>query len=140
MNDLSRTFLVASIFRYLLIVAGVFFAYMGYRLFKLGYFEKAGELRAAYGGNHFLVKQVAPGVAFAALGAMTIGFAVVHPVTVAVPVSTTAVGPASTTAAGQPTPCPSEEERVTGQGKQSPKQDTKEFNKPLTVEDREQKK
>lgn len=124
MNDLSRTFLIASIYRYALILAGCSFAYMGYRLFKLGYFEKAGELKASYGGKHFLLKQVAPGVFYAAFGVATIVLAVVRQVTVirpvVVPVSTTASeGPSINSGVMQSTPCM--EERVTGQGPKSAK-------------------
>jgi hypothetical protein len=67
MSEFTKALLIANIYRYLF-VAGMAFAYMGYRLFVLGYFEKAGEFRAASGGNHILLKQVAPGVFFALFG------------------------------------------------------------------------
>lgn len=123
MNDLSRAFLIASIYRYALIVAGFSFALMGYRLFKLGYFEKAGELKASYGGKHFLLKQVAPGIFYAAFGVATIACAVVRQVTVirpvVVPVSAATGGPTINSGVLQTTPCM--EERVTGQGPKSAK-------------------
>ena len=55
---------------------------MGYRLFRLGVFEKAGELKANWGGRSVLLKAAAPGTFFALFGsaiiAVTIwkGFAV----------------------------------------------------------------
>jgi hypothetical protein len=85
MSEFTKALLIASVHRYLLICAGIAFACMGYRLFKLGYFEKAGELKAAFGEHHVLVKQVAPGVFFAALGVLTILTGVVRSVEVSVP-------------------------------------------------------
>jgi hypothetical protein len=42
---------------------------MGYRLFRLGVFEKAGEFKATWGGRQMLIKAAAPGTFFAVLGA-----------------------------------------------------------------------
>jgi hypothetical protein len=124
MSELNRVLLVASIYRYVIVAVGFGCVCLGYRLFRLGYFEKAGELRATYGGNHFLLKQVSPGVFFAALGAGIIWLAVYRPVSVAVPVSTATAAPVSTTTApGPPMPCPTSEERVTGQGRKSAKKE-----------------
>jgi len=85
MSEFTKALLVASIFRYVLVIAGVVFAYMGYRLFILGYFEKAGELRAAFGNNHIILKQVAPGVFFALLGVATIAVGVYRGMEIKVP-------------------------------------------------------
>jgi hypothetical protein len=85
MSEFTKAILVANVFRYFLVVAGVAFAYMGYRLFKLGYFEKAGELKAVMGEHHLLLKQVAPGVFFAALGTATIAVGAFRKVAVSTP-------------------------------------------------------
>ena len=76
MSEFTKALLIANIYRYLLIIAGTAFMVMGYRLFVLGYFEKAGEFRAASGGKHILLKQVAPGVFFALFGVATISVGV----------------------------------------------------------------
>jgi hypothetical protein len=85
MSEFTKALLIANIYRYLLIVAGVAFAYMGYRLFVLGYFEKAGEFRAASGGKHILLKQVAPGVFFALFGVAAISIGVFRGIEINVP-------------------------------------------------------
>lgn len=127
MDPLSKAFLIASIYRYLLIFAGVAFAVMGYRLFKLGYFEKAGELKAAYGSSHLLVKQVAPGVFFAALGAVMVAGPLIwmKPIQVSIPVlhaNTPAASSSTSVADGvyRSKPC-TDSESITGKGPESAK-------------------
>jgi hypothetical protein len=54
MSEFTKAVLVANIFRYLLIIAGIAFAYMGYRLFVLGYFkpcEDVGEKSEYFSGK-----------------------------------------------------------------------------------------
>lgn len=58
--------LVAS--RILTALIGLTFGYFGYRLFCLGVYVKAGELRAAWGERHLILKQAAPGTFFALFG------------------------------------------------------------------------
>src|SRR5712691_12429589 len=60
------------LYKVTILLVGALFAVLGYRLFKLGYYEKAGELRAAWGKSHLLLKQTAPGVFFALFGAFIV--------------------------------------------------------------------
>lgn len=85
MSEFTKALLIANIYRYLLIVAGTTFVYMGYRLFVLGYFEKAGEFRAAAGGKHIVLKQVAPGVFFALFGILAISIGVFREIEINIP-------------------------------------------------------
>jgi len=86
MSEFTKAMLVANIFRYLLIPAGLGVIYMGYRLFVLGYFEKSGELEAKFGPHHLIIKQAAPGVFFAVLGAFIIATGVFRRMEISVPI------------------------------------------------------
>jgi hypothetical protein len=66
-------------YRCLIIATGGLFEYLGYRLFVLGIYEKAGELKASWKGASLLVRQAAPGTFFALFGATIITVAVVRP-------------------------------------------------------------
>jgi hypothetical protein len=55
-----------------ILLAGSFFCYLGYNLFKLGLFEKAGDLKASWGDKHLILKQASPGIFFAVFGAIII--------------------------------------------------------------------
>jgi hypothetical protein len=97
------------------------FAWMGYRLFKLGYFEKAGELKAAYGSNHLLVKQVAPGVFFAMLGALMVAGPLIwmKPIQISIPAPRTNTASVAADGGYRSSPC-GESESITGKGPQKP--------------------
>jgi hypothetical protein len=58
------------------IFIGLCFAYFGYSLFRRGVFERAGDLRAAWGERHLVLKQAAPGTFFALFGALVISASV----------------------------------------------------------------
>lgn len=87
MSEFTEALLIVNIYRCLLIVAGMAFGYWGYRLFVLGYFEKAGEFRAAYGENHIVLRQVSPGVFFAIFGVIAIAIGVYRGIEINVPSS-----------------------------------------------------
>jgi hypothetical protein len=55
-----------------ILLVGALFAVLGYRLFRVGYYEKAGELKAAWGKSHLILKQTAPGVFFALFGSFIV--------------------------------------------------------------------
>jgi hypothetical protein len=50
------------------LLIGLVLAYLGYLLFRSGVFEKAGDLKAAWGDKHLTLKQAAPGTFFALFG------------------------------------------------------------------------
>ena len=85
MSEFNQSLLIANIYRYLLIVVGGCSIYWGYRLFEKGYFERGGELKAKFGEHYLMVKQVWPGVFFAALGVLAIGVGVVRGITISIP-------------------------------------------------------
>lgn len=60
-------------FRIAWLATGAFMFYLGYRLFTLGVFERAGDIKASWGENHLIVKQAAPGTVLAIAGAIVIG-------------------------------------------------------------------
>lgn len=70
MTEYVQVLLIANLFRVLCLATGVMFGYFGYRLFVIGIYEKAGELKAAFGDKHLVLKQVGPGVFFALFGVM----------------------------------------------------------------------
>jgi hypothetical protein len=58
------------------LLVGLFFAYMGYRLFMAGVWGQAGELDAQFGNNKILLKKGAPGTFFALFGTVIIAFTI----------------------------------------------------------------
>ena len=73
MTEYVQVLIVANVYRILCLLTGMVFGYLGYRLFVVGVFEKAGELKAALGDKHFTLKQVGPGVFFALFGVLIAG-------------------------------------------------------------------
>lgn len=63
-------------FRAVTILCGLAIVYFGFSLFRLGFYEKAGELKATWGSKNLTLKQVAPGIFFALFGAGIIVVAV----------------------------------------------------------------
>ena len=58
------------------VFVGGWIVFMGYRLFTTGVFERAGDLKAAWGENHLELKQAAPGTIFALFGAAILAIAI----------------------------------------------------------------
>ena len=56
------------LYKVVALCTGMAFAYMGYRLFVLGVFEKAGDLEHIFGKEHLLLKGASPGTFFALFG------------------------------------------------------------------------
>ena len=65
---------VAYAFRALLIGCSILFGTFGYRLFRLGVYDKQGELKASYHGMSLTFRQFGPGLGFALFA---VAFAVV---------------------------------------------------------------
>jgi hypothetical protein len=59
-------------YRLLSIAIGAVVVAMGYRLFRVGMFERAGELKAAWGDRNLTIRQAAPGTFFAIFGAVIV--------------------------------------------------------------------
>ena len=70
MTKVDATLLVLVGYRIAGMLMGLAALYMGFRLFRLGFFEKAGDLKAAWGEHRLILKQAAPGSFFAVLGAV----------------------------------------------------------------------
>jgi len=78
-TEFNTALLIANVYRYLLIVAGVCFGFMGYRLFIRGIYGE-GDLQAGWGDYKILLKRVAPGTFFAVFGVTVIAIAIWRPV------------------------------------------------------------
>ncbi len=61
--------LIVVAYRALTVLVGGAVIWMGYRLFIVGVYERAGELKAAWGDRRLILKQAAPGTFFALFGA-----------------------------------------------------------------------
>jgi len=68
MSDITLTVVLGMLYRLIVVLSGLAIVWLGYRLFRIGVYEKAGELKAAWGDKNLLLKQVAPGVFFALFG------------------------------------------------------------------------
>ncbi len=72
MDEITRTVTALSAYRILTIIIGLIVIYFGYRLFRVGMYERAGELKAVWGNRYMAVRQAAPGTFFALFGALII--------------------------------------------------------------------
>lgn len=69
-------FTATVLYRVSTIFVGGWIVFMGYRLFSVGVFQKATDLKAAWGDNHLELKQAAPGTIFALFGAAVLIFSI----------------------------------------------------------------
>ena len=72
MAPVEFEFVTSVVYRLVLVVAGLALAYMAHRLFLDGFFERAGELKTAWGDKGLAAKQAAPGAFFAVVAATMI--------------------------------------------------------------------
>jgi len=68
MTEFMQGVAIVVFYRTFTIACGLAVIYLGYLLFRVGVYEKAGELKAAWGDRHLTLKQAAPGTFFALLG------------------------------------------------------------------------
>ncbi len=78
MSEFNQIVFAIAGYRVLTILIGLAFAYFGYKLFVLGIYEKAGDLKAAWGGRSLVVRQAAPGTFFALFGVTVIAIALIR--------------------------------------------------------------
>ena len=77
MESNTQIFLCLTGYKIITLLVGSFFSYMGYRLFKLGIWGKAGNLEANIGDKKLILKRAAPGTFFALFGAIIISLTVI---------------------------------------------------------------
>ncbi|QDT96795.1 hypothetical protein [Gimesia aquarii] len=71
-SEIIMMVIMLSLYRIVSLLVGLGFAYMGYKLFDHGVFDKAGDLSAAWGKNRLLLKQAAPGTFFSLFGTVIV--------------------------------------------------------------------
>lgn len=76
MSDFVLTIAIVTLFRTVMVLVGVSFAYLGYKLFCRGIYDKAGDMEATWGKNKLLLKQAAPGTFFALFGVIVIAISI----------------------------------------------------------------
>lgn len=76
MSEFSQTVLFLTLYRLATVAIGLVFAYLGYRLFYRGVYDKAGDLKATWGERFLIIKQATPGTLFAIFGAIIISVAI----------------------------------------------------------------
>ena len=76
MTEFIQGIAVIVLYRIVTIVCGLVIVYLGFVLFRLGVYEKAGELKAVWGTKNLTLKQAAPGTFFALFGACVIAVTV----------------------------------------------------------------
>lgn len=72
MSEFIQGITLIVAYRAFTIACGLVIVYLGFVLFRLGVYEKAGELKAAWGTKNLTLKQAAPGTFFALFGAAII--------------------------------------------------------------------
>ena len=78
MNEFVVVNLMVILFRTVMIALGFGFAVLGYKLFVKGVYEKAGDLKAAWGDKNLVLKQAAPGTFFAFFGVAVIAISIIR--------------------------------------------------------------
>ena len=78
MSEFVVVNLMVILFRTIMIGLGFGFAYLGYKLFVKGVYERAGELKAAWGDKNLVLKQAAPGTFFALFGVAVIAISILQ--------------------------------------------------------------
>lgn len=76
MTEFVQVTIILVIYRCITVLVGLAIVYWGYRLFCVGVYEKAGDLKAAWGEGHLTLKQATPGTFFALFGAVVIAFSI----------------------------------------------------------------
>jgi hypothetical protein len=92
-SDFSDVATLIVLYRSLTVLCGLAVVVLGYRLFKVGVYEKASELKATWGDKSLLLKQAAPGTIFALFGAAIMAFTVYKGFTLESSLRTTAGTP-----------------------------------------------
>lgn len=72
MTETVLTTLIVTLLHVSMVAVGFGFAWLGYRLFCMGVYEKAAELQKAWGDKRILLKQAGPGVFFALFGVVVV--------------------------------------------------------------------
>jgi hypothetical protein len=78
--DDTQLVLIANVFRIVCLVAGLIFAYLGYRLYVKGVFDKTQDIQASFGNAKVALRHVAPGVVFGIAGIVVALLSVVRPI------------------------------------------------------------
>ncbi|HJY86254.1 MAG TPA: hypothetical protein VKE24_05395 [Candidatus Acidoferrales bacterium] len=90
MADDTQLVLIGNVFRIACLMVGFGFAYLGYRLYVKGVFDKTQDINASFGDAKVALRHVAPGVVFGIAGIVVSILSVVRPIQI-----TTSVPPAS---------------------------------------------
>lgn len=73
MKEFATSMIMAlTTYKIVSLLVGFGAIFIGYRLFALGIYEKAGNLEATFGKKHLVLKQAAPGTFFVVLGSIII--------------------------------------------------------------------
>ncbi len=72
MTEFSQTVIALTIYRLFTVLIGLSFAFLGYKLFCHGIYDKAGDLKATLGERYIILKEAAPGTFFALFGVVVI--------------------------------------------------------------------
>ena len=97
MSDFQVLVFSLTGYKLVTLLTGLVFGLLGYKLFRLGVYEKAGELKTTWGDKSLILKQAAPGTFFALFGVILIsttlikGFDVERMKSVVIPVVTPTV-------------------------------------------------
>jgi hypothetical protein len=76
MSEFSWSLIVVGTYRLIALMSGILSVYFGYKLFRIGIYEKAGDLKASFGESHLALRQAAPGTFFALFGAIVISIGI----------------------------------------------------------------
>lgn len=76
MTEFMQEVVAVLSYRVVTVTCGTLIIYLGYVLFRVGIFEKAGELKGVWGDKRLVLKQGAPGTFFVVFGAIIISISI----------------------------------------------------------------
>lgn len=76
MSEFMQAAVVVLTYRVVTVLCGTLIIFLGYLLFRIGVFEKAGELKGVWGDRRLVLKQGAPGTFFVVFGAIIVSVSI----------------------------------------------------------------
>jgi hypothetical protein len=76
MSEFMQAIVVVLTYRVVTVLCGTLIIFLGYRLFRIGVFEKAGDLKGVWGDKRLVLKQGAPGTFFVVFGAIIVSVSI----------------------------------------------------------------
>jgi hypothetical protein len=76
MSDFIQAIIIVSILRVTMVIAGVVFAFMGYKLFVKGIYDSTSDIHAVWADKRLAITKAGPGIFFALFGVVVVAIGI----------------------------------------------------------------